>query len=139
MADRPNLPYTEAVIHEIQRVGNIVPLGFPKMASKDATLGGYFIPKVREYEPDSPIDERHAVKWVCYLYIADILSWLVFQGTATTTILSSALFDKNEWETPDTFNPEHFLDSKGQFRRREAFLPFSAGMFFTPSLSIYLV
>ncbi|XP_076735927.1 cytochrome P450 2J2 isoform X1 [Maylandia zebra] len=93
LADRPNLPYTDAVIHETQRFGNIVPLGFPKMASKDSTLGGYFIPK----------------------------------GTAITTILSSVLFDKNEWETPDVFNPEHFLDSEGKFRRRDAFLPFSAG------------
>ncbi|XP_029005207.1 cytochrome P450 2J2-like [Betta splendens] len=93
MADRPNLPYTDAVIHEVQRVGNIVPLGFPKMSSKDTELGGYFIPK----------------------------------GTSTTTILSSVLYDKNEWETPDTFNPEHFLDSNGQFRRRQAFFPFSAG------------
>ncbi|GAA6222353.1 cytochrome P450 2J2-like [Lates japonicus] len=93
IADRPNMPYTDAVIHEIQRMGNIVPMGFPKMASKDTTLGGYFIPK----------------------------------GTAITTILASALFDKNEWATPDTFNPEHFLDSEGQFCRREAFLPFSAG------------
>ncbi|XP_069378849.1 cytochrome P450 2J2-like [Paralichthys olivaceus] len=93
MADRPNLPYTDAVIHETQRMGNIVPMGFPKMASKDATLGGYFIPK----------------------------------GTGITTLLSSVLFDKNEWETPDTFNPEHFLDAEGQFRRRDAFLPFSAG------------
>ncbi|XP_029905578.1 cytochrome P450 2J2-like [Myripristis murdjan] len=93
IADRPNLPYTDAVNHETQRMGNIVPLGFPKMAGKDATLGGYFIPK----------------------------------GTAISVNLSSVLFDKNEWETPDTFNPEHFLDSEGQFRRREAFLPFSAG------------
>ncbi|XP_049910045.1 cytochrome P450 2J2-like isoform X1 [Epinephelus moara] len=93
MADRPDLPYTDAVIHETQRMGNIVPLGFPKMASKDTTLAGYFIPK----------------------------------GTAVITILSSVLFDKNEWETPDIFNPQHFLDSEGQFRRRDAFLPFSAG------------
>ncbi|XP_029988169.1 cytochrome P450 2J2-like isoform X1 [Sphaeramia orbicularis] len=92
-ADRVNLPYTDAVIHECQRMGNIVPLGFPKMASKDATLGGYFIPK----------------------------------GTSITTNLASVLFDKNEWETPNTFNPGHFLDSEGRFRRREAFLPFSAG------------
>lgn len=93
MADKPNMPYTEAVIHEIQRAGNIVPLGFPKKASKDTTLGGYFIPK----------------------------------GTTVTTNLSSVLNDKTEWKTPDTFYPEHFLDDQGQFRKREAFLPFSAG------------
>ncbi|KAB5539711.1 hypothetical protein PHYPO_G00092210 [Pangasianodon hypophthalmus] len=93
MADKPNMPYTEAVIHEIQRVGNIVPLGFPKMACKDTVLGGFFIPK----------------------------------GTAVTTNLSSVLNDKNEWETPDTFNPGHFLDDQGQFLKKDAFLPFSAG------------
>ncbi|KAM4655532.1 cytochrome P450 2J1-like [Amazona ochrocephala] len=42
------------------------------------------------------------------------------------TSLTSIMFDKNVWETPDTFNPEHFLDN-GQYSRREAFLPFSAG------------
>ncbi|KAM9358237.1 cytochrome P450 2J2-like [Symphorus nematophorus] len=93
MADRPNLPYTDAVIHEVQRMANIVPFGFPKMASKDTTLGGYFIPK----------------------------------GTAINTMIGAVLFDKNEWKTPDVFSPEHFLDAKGQFRRRDAFLPFSAG------------
>ncbi|XP_074554756.1 cytochrome P450 2J4-like [Halichoeres trimaculatus] len=93
MADRPDMPYTEAVIHETQRLGNILPMGFPKMASKDTTLGGYFIPK----------------------------------GTTVNTILASVLLDKDEWETPDVFNPGHFLDSEGRFRRREAFLPFSAG------------
>jgi len=46
MADRPNLPYTDAVIHEVQRIGNIVPLNGMRIAAKDTTLGGYFIPKV---------------------------------------------------------------------------------------------
>lgn len=42
--------------------------------------------------------------------------------------LTSVLFDENEWETPETFNPEHFLDAEGKFVKREAFVPFSAGI-----------
>ncbi|XP_036969492.1 cytochrome P450 2J6-like isoform X2 [Acanthopagrus latus] len=93
MSDRPNLPYTDAVIHEIQRVGNIVPLNGLRMAAKDTTLGGYFIPK----------------------------------GTSLMPVLTSVLFDKDEWETPDKFNPGHFLDAEGKFVKKEALLPFSAG------------
>ncbi|XP_068449008.1 cytochrome P450 2J2-like [Clinocottus analis] len=93
MEDRPNMPYTDAVIHEIQRMGNIVPLNGLRIAAKDTTLGGYFIPK----------------------------------GTSLMPNLTSVLFDKTEWETPDTFNPGHFLDAEGKFVKREAFLPFSAG------------
>ncbi|XP_051951821.1 cytochrome P450 2J2-like [Xyrauchen texanus] len=93
LADKDNMPYTDAVIHEIQRFGNVVPLGFPKQAIKDTMLAGYFIPK----------------------------------GTSITTNLSSVLHDPHEWETPDTFNPKHFLDEQGRFRKRDAFQPFSAG------------
>lgn len=49
------------------------------------------------------------------------------QGTTVIANLTSALFDKNEWETPFTFNPGHFLDEEGNFRKRAAFIPFSAG------------
>lgn len=49
------------------------------------------------------------------------------QGTTVIANLTSALFDKNEWETPFTFNPGHFLDEEGKFRKRTAFIPFSAG------------
>ncbi|KAL4634977.1 cytochrome P450 2J2-like [Arapaima gigas] len=94
MADRVHMPYTDAVLHEIQRKADIAPLGFPKMATKDTMLGGYFVPK----------------------------------GTSINANLSSVLNDRNEWEAPDTFNPGHFLNSQGQFRRRDAFYPFSAGM-----------
>ncbi len=52
---------------------------------------------------------------------------LVSQGVSLLPILTSVLFDKNEWETPESFNPGHFLDAEGKFVKREAFLPFSAG------------
>ncbi|KAI1892055.1 hypothetical protein AGOR_G00150040 [Albula goreensis] len=93
MADRANMPYTDAVIHEVQRIGNIVPLNAPRMSNKDTALGGYLIPK----------------------------------GTMLLAILTSVMYDKSVWETPDTFNPGHFLDSEGNFVRKDAFLPFSAG------------
>ncbi|XP_047443999.1 cytochrome P450 2J4-like [Mugil cephalus] len=93
MSDRENMPYTDAVIHEIQRMGNIIPLNVAHMANKDTTVDKYTIPK----------------------------------GTMILPTLHSVLHDVSMWETPNSFNPQHFLDQDGKFRKREAFLPFSAG------------
>ncbi|KAF7203083.1 cytochrome P450 2J6 isoform X2 [Nothobranchius furzeri] len=45
MADRANLPFTDAVIHEIQRMGNIVPLSLPHATNREIQLRGHTIPK----------------------------------------------------------------------------------------------
>ncbi|XP_035035736.2 cytochrome P450 2K1-like isoform X1 [Hippoglossus stenolepis] len=41
--DRKNLPYTDAVVHETQRLANIVPMSLPHKTSRDITFQGYFI------------------------------------------------------------------------------------------------
>ncbi|KFU86611.1 Cytochrome P450 2J2 [Chaetura pelagica] len=92
LEDRNNMPYTNAVIHEVQRKGNIIPFNVPRLTTKDTVLDGFVVPK----------------------------------GAIMLTNLTSLMFDKNEWETPDAFNPGHFLKD-GQFWKREAFIPFSIG------------
>ncbi|XP_053243436.1 cytochrome P450 2J4-like [Podarcis raffonei] len=47
--------------------------------------------------------------------------------TLVITDLNSVLVDPRRWETPEEFNPHHFLDTDGNFRSREEYLPFGAG------------
>uniref|UniRef100_A0A803XX44 Uncharacterized protein n=1 Tax=Meleagris gallopavo TaxID=9103 RepID=A0A803XX44_MELGA len=46
LEDRNNMPYTNAVIHEVQRKGNITPFSLPREAKKDTVLAGFHLPKV---------------------------------------------------------------------------------------------
>ncbi|XP_052535840.1 cytochrome P450 2W1 isoform X1 [Tympanuchus pallidicinctus] len=90
--DRKSMPFTNAVIHEVQRFVTLLP-HVPRCTSADTHFKGYFIPK----------------------------------GTTVIPLLSSVLLDKTQWETPDEFNPNHFLDADGNFVKKKAFLPFSTG------------
>ncbi|XP_070616814.1 cytochrome P450 2K6-like [Erythrolamprus reginae] len=90
---RTKMPYTDAVIHEVQRYADVLPLSLPHATTVDVNFKGYFIPR----------------------------------GTQVIPLLTSVLHDESQWERPYDFYPEHFLNTEGQFVKRNAFLPFSAG------------
>ncbi|NP_001004141.2 cytochrome P450, family 2, subfamily j, polypeptide 11 [Mus musculus] len=90
--DQDSMPYTNAVIHEVLRMGNIIPLNVPREVTADSTLAGFYLPK----------------------------------GTMVLINLTDLHRDPKEWDTPNVFNPEHFLEN-GQFKKKESFLPFSMG------------
>ncbi|KAG9464828.1 hypothetical protein GDO78_019331 [Eleutherodactylus coqui] len=78
MEHRKQMAYTDAVIHEIQRFGDVTSITIP-------------------------------------------------HGTTIIPVLHSIHKDKKYFEKPEEFYPEHFLDSDGNFKKNEAFIPYSLG------------
>ncbi|XP_025736486.1 cytochrome P450 2C41 isoform X1 [Callorhinus ursinus] len=93
MRDRSRMPYTNAVLHEIQRYIDLVPNSLPHAVTRDIKFRNYVIPK----------------------------------GTTILISLTSVLHDDQEYPNPEIFDPAHFLDDSGNFKKSDHFMAFSAG------------
>uniref|UniRef100_A0A2K5WFH1 unspecific monooxygenase n=1 Tax=Macaca fascicularis TaxID=9541 RepID=A0A2K5WFH1_MACFA len=93
MQDRSHMPYTDAVVHEIQRYIDLIPTNLPHAVTCDVKFRNYLIPK----------------------------------GTTIITSLTSVLHNDKEFPNPEMFDPGHFLDRSGNFKKSDYFMPFSAG------------
>ncbi|XP_068927480.1 cytochrome P450 2C23-like [Petaurus breviceps papuanus] len=91
--DKQDMPYMDAVVHEVQRFVNLIPLNLPHAVTRDTHFQQYILPK----------------------------------GTTIFPLLSPVLSDSKEFSNPDQFDPRHFLDKNGKFRKSDHFVPFSIG------------
>ncbi|XP_071981283.1 cytochrome P450 2G1-like [Engystomops pustulosus] len=51
LEDRNQMPYMNAIIHEVQRISDVLPMGCIRSATRDVTVRGYKIPKGMDVLP----------------------------------------------------------------------------------------
>ncbi|KAB0350950.1 hypothetical protein FD754_015807 [Muntiacus muntjak] len=78
--------------------------------------------EIQRYIDLAPTSVPHAVN--CDVKFRN---YLIPKGTDILTSLTSVLHDDKEFPNPEVFDPGHFLDENGNFRKSDYFMAFSAG------------
>ncbi|KAK1333550.1 hypothetical protein QTO34_005935, partial [Cnephaeus nilssonii] len=108
LKDKMKMPYTEAVLNEIQRYISLLPSNLPHAVTKDTKFRQYVIPKVRCVWENGPGQK----------------GWSGHHGIA---IIVFRLVGLQGFPNPEKFDPGHFLDKNGRLRKTDYFIPFSLG------------
>ncbi|KAM4019979.1 cytochrome P450 2G1-like [Anomaloglossus baeobatrachus] len=115
-------PEVQAKLHdEIDRV-----LGRNRLPNFDDRLQMHYmqavIHEIQRFCDIAPLNVPHMVT-------RDIQfrGYQIPKGTAIYPLLCTVHRDPKHFSSPWEFNPNHFLDESGKFKKNEAFLPFSAG------------
>ncbi|KAM7224718.1 hypothetical protein CapIbe_024196, partial [Capra ibex] len=78
--------------------------------------------EIQRYIDLAPTSIPHAVS--CDVKFRN---YLIPKGTDILASLTSVLHDDKEFPNPEVFDPGHFLDENGNFRKSDYFMAFSAG------------
>uniref|UniRef100_A0A914PTX2 Cytochrome P450 n=1 Tax=Panagrolaimus davidi TaxID=227884 RepID=A0A914PTX2_9BILA len=93
LADKSRLTYVNALINEIQRTANILPINLLRAVAEDIEIDGYHFPA----------------------------------GSMVLPQISITMNDPENFEEPEKFLPERFIDENNNLKKAEALVPFSLG------------
>uniref|UniRef100_A0A914Z2J1 Cytochrome P450 n=1 Tax=Panagrolaimus superbus TaxID=310955 RepID=A0A914Z2J1_9BILA len=93
LSDKTHLIYVNALINEIQRTANILPINLLRAVAEDIEIDGYRFPA----------------------------------GSMVLPQISITMNDPENFENPEKFLPERFIDENNNLKKVETLIPFSIG------------
>ncbi|XP_073934826.1 cytochrome P450 2C55-like isoform X3 [Castor canadensis] len=113
-----NSPWMQ-VCNTFPAILDYLPGSHNKVLKNFADIKSYVLEKVKEHQESLDINSpRDFID--CFLIKME-------QGMNLITSLTSVLHDDKEFPNPEMFDPGHFLDESGNFKKSDYFMPFSIG------------